>query len=288
MGELLPFLRRGRDSGQWTPAERARLEAMAGQYGDGDGLELVYGTSDAGDPWCAVKDQDDEVLVHVARIGERFVAHFPLEDALAEGGDLYSTLREWLRNHEDGVVVAFGPGGREGQALIALLFAAGVMDQELTAAAPALAAAAAQVVAGLELAPAAPLPEPLADAAPAASASGRGVAGAGAASRARQASGAGRARAGAGRARSGSRPRQHGAGGGAPAAAGRAPCPRGRRGRTGEPSPGDPRDRRSRFPGRRGRGRTAARRRRQRHPGRRRRARHAGRRVGRRRDPPGA
>lgn len=166
MGELLPFLRRGRDGGQWTPAERARLEALADQYGGGgggDGLELVYGTSDAGDPWCAVKDQDDEVLVHVARIGERFVAHFPLEDALAEGGDLYSTLREYLRAHEDGVVVAFGPGGREGQALIALLFAAGVMDQELMTAAPALAAAAADA-AGLELVPTAALPEPLAEA----------------------------------------------------------------------------------------------------------------------------
>ena len=137
---------------------------MAGQYGGGDGLEVVYGVSDAGDPWCAVKDQDDEVLVHVARIGERFVAHFPLEDALAEGGDLYSTLREYLRNHEEGVVVAFGPGGREGQALVALLFVAGLIDQELTAAAPALAQAAADLTAGLKLDARTPLPEPLAEA----------------------------------------------------------------------------------------------------------------------------
>lgn len=167
MGELLPFLSRGRDGGQWTPAERARLEAMAGQYGGGGGLEVVYGVSDAGDPWCAVKDQDDEVLVHVARIGERFVAHFPLEDALAEGGDLYSTLREYLRTHEEGVVVAFGPGGREGQALVALLFAAGVMEHELTTAAPALAQAAFDVAAALQLDAKTPLPEPLADAPPA-------------------------------------------------------------------------------------------------------------------------
>lgn len=137
---------------------------MAGQYGGGDGLEVVYGVSDAGDPWCAVKDQDDEVLVHVARIGERFVAHFPLEDALAEGGDLYSTLREYLRTHEEGVVVAFGPGGREGQALVALLFVAGLMEQELTASAPALAAAVAEVAATLKLEVAEPLPEALADA----------------------------------------------------------------------------------------------------------------------------
>lgn len=136
---------------------------MAGQYGGGDGLEVVYGVSDAGDPWCAVKDQDDEVLVHVARIGERFVAHFPLEDALAEGGDLYSTLREYLRNHEEGVVVAFGAGGREGQALVALLFVAGLMEQELSASAPALAAAVAEVAATLKL-EVAPLPEALADA----------------------------------------------------------------------------------------------------------------------------
>ena len=139
---------------------------MAGQYGGGDGLEVVYGVSDAGDPWCAVKDQDDEVLVHVARIGERFVAHFPLEDALAEGGDLYSTLREYLRTHEEGVVVAFGPGSREGQALVALLFATGVMEHELTAAAPALAQAAADVAAALQLETKSPLPEPLADAPP--------------------------------------------------------------------------------------------------------------------------
>ena len=140
---------------------------MAGQYGGGDGLEVVYGVSDAGDPWCAVKDQDDEVLVHVARIGERFVAHFPLEDALAEGGDLYSTLREYLRTHEEGVVVAFGPGGRDGQALVALLFAAGVMEHELTMAAPALAQAAADVAAALKLEAKTALPELSADAPPA-------------------------------------------------------------------------------------------------------------------------
>ncbi|CAN7181405.1 hypothetical protein LJR225_000446 [Phenylobacterium sp. LjRoot225] len=140
MGELLPFLHRIREDGQWTPAERARLEALAdsvGGGGGGEGLELAFGTSDAGDPWCVVKDPDGEVLVHVARIGERFVAHFPLEDTLAEGADLYSTLREWLRTHEDGVVVAFNRAGREGQSLLAVLLAVAVLDKEIHGSAPA-------------------------------------------------------------------------------------------------------------------------------------------------------
>lgn len=135
MGELLTFLHRARDAGGWTPAERARLEALADSYGGGGGrgFEVVFGASDAGDPWCAVKDSEDEVVVHVARIGDRVVAHFPLDETLAEGPDLYSTLREWLRGHEDGVVVAFNPHGREGQSLLALLLAAALLEDELGA-----------------------------------------------------------------------------------------------------------------------------------------------------------
>jgi hypothetical protein len=130
MGDILPFVARVRDSGDWTPSERARLEALADQFTKaGVHVEVIYGATDDGDPWCVVKDANEEVLVHVARIGGRFVVHYAAQDTFEEGADLPSALGARLvevhtdQEHQDEVVVPFSLAGRQAQGLLALIVA---------------------------------------------------------------------------------------------------------------------------------------------------------------------
>ena len=133
MGEILPFIARVRESSDWTAAERARLEDLAQRFAEAaPGVEAVFGATEEGDPWCVVKDADEEVLVHVARIGGRFVVHYAVGDAVEEGGDLHSALGARLAetvglasgDDEDVVVHArFGTDARHVQTLAALLIA---------------------------------------------------------------------------------------------------------------------------------------------------------------------
>ncbi len=126
MGDILPFVAKVRASGDWTAAERARLEDLADQFSAGGApVEVVFGTTEDGDPWCVVKDDQEEVLVHVARIGGRFVVHYAVEDALEEGADLHAALNDRLAaaEAEDDVVVPFSIGGRHAQTFIALVVA---------------------------------------------------------------------------------------------------------------------------------------------------------------------
>jgi hypothetical protein len=126
MGDILPFIAKVRASGDWTAAERARLEELSDRFAEaGMRVEVIYGATEDGDPWCVVKDENEEVLVHVARIGGQFVVHSAIDDALRQGPDLPSTLGErlsWLDDHhDDGVVVPFS---RQAQSFIALVVAA--------------------------------------------------------------------------------------------------------------------------------------------------------------------
>ncbi|MET0274755.1 MAG: hypothetical protein ABW360_17345 [Phenylobacterium sp.] len=125
MGDILPFIAKVRASGDWTQSERARLEELADRFAAaGLRAEVIYGATDDGDPWCVVKDENEEVLVHVARIGGQFVVHSAIDDALRQGHDLPSTLGErlsWLDDQpDDGVVVPFS---RQAQSFIALVIA---------------------------------------------------------------------------------------------------------------------------------------------------------------------
>lgn len=126
MGDILPFVAKVRAGGDWSVSERARLEALAERFAAmADGVEVVFGATDEGDPWCVVKDAYDDILVHVARIGGRFVIHYALDDALREGADLQAVLGERLQWEEDedreSVVVPFS---RQAQSFIALIIAA--------------------------------------------------------------------------------------------------------------------------------------------------------------------
>src|SRR5690349_5027463 len=102
MGQVVPFIARVRDSGDWTASERARLEELADRLADGGvRVEVIFGATDEGDPWCVVTDEDGDVLIHVARIDGKFVVHSAIDDAVNESVDLHTALRDRLAATEE-------------------------------------------------------------------------------------------------------------------------------------------------------------------------------------------
>ena len=82
MSNVIAFAPRLNAGGGWTAAERARLSELADRLAaDGVKVEIVYGVTDEGDPWCVIKDDQEEVLIHVARINGQFVIHDASSDA---------------------------------------------------------------------------------------------------------------------------------------------------------------------------------------------------------------
>ncbi|HEY0650179.1 calcium-binding protein [Phenylobacterium sp.] len=128
MGQVVPFIARVRDSGDWSATERARLEELADRLASGGvHVEVIFGATDEGDPWCVVTDADGDVLIHVARIDGKFVVHSAIDDAVNESVDLHTALRERLAATEEmmaptsAVVLPFT--ARQGQTFLALLAA---------------------------------------------------------------------------------------------------------------------------------------------------------------------
>lgn len=148
MGQVVPFIARVRDSGDWSATERARLEALADQLAaQGVDVEVIFGATDEGDPWCVVTDGNGDVLIHVARIDGRFVVHSAVDDTVDENFDLHAALRERLTATEDAVapksatILPFTT--RQGQSFLALVVAAaffyetaGVFDEAQAAEPP--------------------------------------------------------------------------------------------------------------------------------------------------------
>ncbi|WP_296599340.1 calcium-binding protein [Phenylobacterium sp.] len=131
MGQVVPFIARVRDSGDWTAAERARLEEVADRLAQsGVHVEVIFGATDDGDPWCVVTDEAGDVLIHVARIDGKFVVHSAVDDAINEGADLHSALRDQLDVTEaamapqSATILPFGLTARQGQTFLALVAAA--------------------------------------------------------------------------------------------------------------------------------------------------------------------
>lgn len=131
MGQVVPFIARVRDSGDWSAAERARLEALAERLAaSGVRVEVIFGATDEGDPWCVVTDADGDVLIHVARINGKFVVHSAVDDAVNESADLHTALRDRLEATEEAMapqsatILPFGQTARQGQTFLALLAAA--------------------------------------------------------------------------------------------------------------------------------------------------------------------
>jgi hypothetical protein len=124
VGQIISFTARLSARADWSHEERARLAELAERYAAaGVRVEVIYGATEEGDPWCVVKDQAEDILIHVARIGDTFVVHYALDDALRQGQDLRSVLNERLGRDERPEVVV--PFSRQAQNLLALILAAG-------------------------------------------------------------------------------------------------------------------------------------------------------------------
>jgi hypothetical protein len=128
LGQVVPFVTRLSARGDFSGEERARLAELAERYAAaGVRVEVIFGATEEGDPWCVVKDEAEEVLIHVARIGDTFVVHYALDDALRQGQDLRSVLRERLAWEDRPEVVV--PFSRQAQSLLALIVAASFMHE---------------------------------------------------------------------------------------------------------------------------------------------------------------
>jgi hypothetical protein len=127
MTNVIPFTPRADTSGGWTAAERARLAELAERLAATEGVkvEAVYGVSDEGDPWCVIKDENEEVLIHVARIDGQFVIHDAAADAVQQDDSLWTACDRLLgdawRDPREDVVVPLTH--RQAQSVIALALA---------------------------------------------------------------------------------------------------------------------------------------------------------------------
>lgn len=127
MDNVVPFAPRPNAGGGWTAAERERLSELAERLSsNGVKVEVVYGMTDEGDPWCVIKDDQEEVLIHVARINGSFVIHDASIDTIQQGETLWSATDrllggDWRDSRED-VVVSLS--GRQAQTFVALVVAA--------------------------------------------------------------------------------------------------------------------------------------------------------------------
>ncbi|CAN5819180.1 calcium-binding protein [soil metagenome] len=130
MSNVVPFTPRA-DTGGWSAGERARLSELADRLAaDGIHVRVVYGATDSGDPWCVITDENDEVLVHVARIDGQFVIHDAAADVVEQDDTLWTAVDRLLgadwRDGQAEVVVPMA--ARQAQSLIALVVAAAFFD----------------------------------------------------------------------------------------------------------------------------------------------------------------
>ncbi len=133
MSNIVPFTP-GAPVGDWTSGERARLSELAERLmARGARVEVAYGVSDAGDPWCVIQDERDEVLIHIARIDGEFVIHDAAQDAVRRTDTLWSALKRLLGAAEATVVDL-----RKAQALLALVMATLFVEEALRGHGPPL------------------------------------------------------------------------------------------------------------------------------------------------------
>ncbi len=129
MATILQFAERLADGQDWTVSERAQLRDVGAQL---DGVDVVFGKSEAGDPWCVVTDDSGEVLLHVARIDGDFVIHATHEDEIVQDEDLWSAAKRLLGDmlkERRGVLLAFPPEALGQTAVLAFLFAAAMRGE---------------------------------------------------------------------------------------------------------------------------------------------------------------
>jgi hypothetical protein len=80
------------DHGDWTARERRRIGRLRTLCAANQGWDLGYGCADAGDPWCIVHDREGDVVVHIARIGRRYVVAWAQGQQLARFASLKAAV----------------------------------------------------------------------------------------------------------------------------------------------------------------------------------------------------
>jgi len=94
MGQVLEL--RQKISTDWTAVERLQLDTLVSCLPARLADEIEFGVSDSGDPWCAVLNEDGEVVLHVARISGRFYVHSTIEPFVAESRDLPTAVAPFI------------------------------------------------------------------------------------------------------------------------------------------------------------------------------------------------
>lgn len=99
--QVLSFLRPQRIVGDWSQQELAEFYRVeAALISSGISVCTDRGLSDEGDPWFVFCRQDnDDVIVHFARIDGDYVIVSNLMDGVVRGRDFNSLVRELLHNH---------------------------------------------------------------------------------------------------------------------------------------------------------------------------------------------
>jgi hypothetical protein len=94
MGQVLEL--KQKISTDWTVVERLQLDTLVSCLPARLAQEIEFGVSDSGDPWCAVLNEDGEVVLHVARIAGRFYVHSTVEPFVAEARDLPTAVAPFI------------------------------------------------------------------------------------------------------------------------------------------------------------------------------------------------
>ena len=85
------------DQDDWTVQERREISRLETMCAANQGWALGYGFAEAGDPWCIVHDMQGDVVVHIARIGRRYVVAWATGQQPAQFASLKAAVDFALR-----------------------------------------------------------------------------------------------------------------------------------------------------------------------------------------------
>ena len=79
--------------GGWTRQERSEIDRIRGVCREYSHLQFDSGQTDEGEPWCIVCAREcEEVVLHLARIGSRYVIAHPSQSRLRKTATLRAAV----------------------------------------------------------------------------------------------------------------------------------------------------------------------------------------------------
>ena len=99
--QVLSFFRPRKNGGDWSQRELAEFYRVEDALvGTGISIATDRGLTDEGEPWFVFYRQDnEEVIVHFARIDDEFVVVSNLTDGVARGRNFQLLVRELLESY---------------------------------------------------------------------------------------------------------------------------------------------------------------------------------------------